>query len=85
MSVGYNHLRRAELATADKKGMSGFSFGAGIYLNKFIIHYAQSHYHLAGAYHEIGLNFKLNQLVGLGAGGKKINWAEKYHSAFRGN
>lgn len=85
VSVGYNHLRRAELATADKKGMSGFSFGAGIYLNKFIIHYAQSHYHLAGAYHEIGLNFKLNQLVGLGAGGKKINWAEKYHSAFRGN
>jgi hypothetical protein len=47
-----------------------------------VIHYAQSHYHLAGAYHEFGLNFKLNQLFGFGPGGKKIHWGEKFTSAF---
>lgn len=82
ISAGYNHMRRAELALDEKKGMSGFAFGAGIYLNKFVIHYAQSHYHLAGAYHEFGLNFKLNQLFGFGPGGKKIHWGEKFTSAF---
>jgi len=82
-SVGYNHLRRGELAYSEKKGLSGFSMGLGIYLNKFIVHYAQSYYHIAGAYHELGLNIKLNQLVGFGKGGDKINWAEKFNQEYK--
>lgn len=78
ISVGYNHMRRGELAIEDKKFITGFSLGAGLYLHRFIIHFAQSYYHLTGAYNEIGINFQLNQIVGLGEGGKKINWAEKY-------
>ena len=83
LSIGYNHLRRSELAIAEKKGLSGFSFGGGLYLNKFIIHFAQSYYHITGAYNEIGINFALNQLFGIGNAGKKINWAEKYGNSFR--
>lgn len=83
ISAGYNHLRRSELSITDKKGMSGFSFGAGLYLNKFVFHYAQSHFHLAGAYHELGMNIKLNQLFGLGATGQKINWSEKFAKSYR--
>lgn len=82
-SVGYNHLRRGELAYSEKKGLAGFSMGVGIYLNKFIVHYAQSHYHIAGAYHELGLNIKLNQLVGFGKGNDKINWAEKFNQEYK--
>lgn len=78
ISAGYNHMRRSELAFTDKKGASGFSFGAGFYLPRFTIHYAQSYYHITGAYKEIGINFQLNQLFGLGNGGRKINWSSTF-------
>ena len=82
ISAGYNHLRGSELSIADKKGMSGFSMGVGMYLNKFTVHYAQSYYHLAGSYHELGLSIRMNQLFGLGNNGSKINWSEKYSNSF---
>jgi hypothetical protein len=62
--------------------MSGFSFGGGLYLNKFTIHYAQSYYHLAGAYNELGINIKLNDLFGIGTMGDKINWSEKFANSY---
>lgn len=80
LSAGYNHMRRSELAISEKKGMSGFSLGAGLYLNKFIVHFAQSYYHIAGPYTEFGINIKLNQLIGSGAG---INWSEKFEKSYR--
>lgn len=83
LSAGYNHMRRSELAISDKKGMSGFSFGAGVYLNKFVLHYAQSYFHITGAYHQLGLSLKLNQLFGLGSAGNKINWSEKFSKSYR--
>lgn len=82
ISAGYNHMRRGELATDDKKGLSGFSFGAGLYVKKFTIHYARSYYHLAGAYNEIGINMQLNQLFALGTSGRKINWSEKFEGGY---
>jgi hypothetical protein len=81
LSVGYNHMRRGELAFDDKKGMSGFSLGAGVYLKKFTIHFAQSYYHITGPYNEVGINFQLNDLIHFGDGGKKINWSEKFMDA----
>jgi hypothetical protein len=59
----YNHLRRKELAYDPQKGGAGYSFGASIYLNKFQVHYAFSHYGSTGAYHEVGLNIQLNKLI----------------------
>jgi hypothetical protein len=82
ISAGYNHLRRSELSITDKKGMSGFSFGAGLYLNKFVLHFAQSYYHVAGPMTEMGLQIKLNQLFGFGTGGQKINWSDKFANSF---
>ena len=80
LTVAYNHLRRGELALQDKKGASGFSFGAGIDLNKFQVHYARSYYHVAGAYNEFGLNMALNRLFGLGDFGDKVNWSKQYQN-----
>ncbi|MBL7766334.1 MAG: type IX secretion system protein PorQ [Chitinophagaceae bacterium] len=82
ISAGYNHLRRSELAIDERKGLSGFSFGAGLYLNQFTIHYAQSYYHIAGPYNEVGINVRLNDLFGLGDAGKRINWSEKFAKSY---
>ena len=83
ISAGYNHLRRGELSLTDKKGLSGFSFGGGLYLNRFTIHYARSYYHLAGAYNEVGISIAMNRLFGLGDLGNKINWSEKFAKEYR--
>ena len=82
ISAGYNHMRRSELAIAEKKGMSGFSYGVGLYLHKFIVHFAQSYYHIAGPTTEVGLTFKLNQLIGVHSG-ESINWSEKFANTYK--
>lgn len=82
ISGGYNFMRRSELGLDELKGMAGFSYGAGIYLNKVTVHFARSHYHIAGAYNQFGLNFQLNRFFGLGSFGKKINWSSKYGNAY---
>lgn len=82
ISGGYNFMRRSELGLNELKGLSGFSYGAGIYLNKITVHFARSHYHLAGAYNQFGFNFQLNRFMGLGSFGKKINWSSKYAEAY---
>lgn len=70
----YNYLRRKEMVVQTAPGIAGFAFGAGIALKKFDIHYGRSYYHVAGAYNEIGINFRLNRIMGLGELGEKINW-----------
>ncbi|GAB1447244.1 type IX secretion system protein PorQ [Bacteroidota bacterium] len=42
--VGYNQLRRRELALTDRKGLSGYSWGFGIKISKFQIHYGSGSY-----------------------------------------
>ncbi len=78
LSAGYNHLRRSELAITERKGLSGFALGVGVYLNKMNLHVAQSYYHVAGPYTEIGLSLNVNQWFGLGTMGNKINWSSQY-------
>lgn len=76
--VGYNHLRRGELALKERTALSGFSFGASIWLNKFQVHYARSYYHITGAYNEFGLNFAMNKLFNVGKVGDNIRWNADY-------
>ena len=78
VSASYNHLRRRELAIQDKTALAGFAFGVGLHLNKFRVQYARSHYHVAGAYNEIGINMSLNKLFGIGKTGDKIHWNATY-------
>lgn len=78
VTASYNHLHRSEMAIKDKTGMAGFAYGVGIDLNKFQVHFARSHYHIAGAYNEFGLSMALNKLVGIGKAGDKINWSATY-------
>lgn len=74
----YNVLRRKELALQTIQGVTGFSFGVGLNLNKFMVHYGRSYYHVAGPYNEIGLTMRMNKLFGLGKTGEKIRWNQDY-------
>ncbi|MGB0167240.1 MAG: hypothetical protein ACPF8V_10350, partial [Luteibaculum sp.] len=47
--VGYNYLRRKQLAIEDKPGTVGLSYGLSFRINRFQFHYARATYHLAGA------------------------------------
>ena len=78
LGVAYNHLHRGELAIKDKTGLAGFSFGAGINLNKFQIHYARTYYHIAGAYNEFGLNMSLGKITGIGKATERLGWNAAY-------
>lgn len=48
LRVGYNHQRRAELQVDNTVSFAGFSFGAGIKVNRFKLDYGRGVYHLAG-------------------------------------
>lgn len=73
--VGYNYLRRTELnVPGSRNGLNGFSIGAGVILPKLQIRYAQAYYQNNSAYHQLGLNLKLNDYFGLGKFGEKIGW-----------
>ncbi len=78
LTVAYNHLHHGELALDEQSGLTGFSFGVGIYLNKFQVHYARSYYYIGGAYNELGLNMALNKLFSIGKTGDNIHWNKEY-------
>lgn len=78
ISASYNSLLRNELALKERTGLTGFSYGLGIHLNKFQIHFAHTNYHVAGGYNELGITMALNKIMGIGKVGEKINWNAVY-------
>ncbi len=78
LGVSYNHLHRGELALKDKGALAGFSFGVGLHLDKFQIHYARSYYHIAGAYNEFGLTMSLGKITGIGHATERWGWNADY-------
>lgn len=75
ISAGYNHLRRQELNIGNSaNGMNGFSMGVGFLVKKIQVRYARTNYQNNTAYHQFGLNLKLNEYFGLGKFGERIGW-----------
>jgi hypothetical protein len=60
IAFGFNYRRRSELALQTRAAIVGMSFGAGINLSKFNIHYGLASYHLAGMSHHMSLGLNLN-------------------------
>jgi hypothetical protein len=58
--VGYDHMRRKELSLATRRGMTGFSLGFGIKINRFYLDYAHEFYSIAGGNHMITLGTNFN-------------------------
>jgi len=59
--VGYNYLRRQELALEDKKGLLGFSFGIAVRVKRFYIEYGRARYHYAGGINHLSISMNLNE------------------------
>jgi hypothetical protein len=60
LSVGYNVLRRAELAVTNlSNGLTGFSYGVGVTLPRLQIRYAGSQYQNGSSLHQFGMNVSL--------------------------
>lgn len=62
LTLGYNHLRRAELAVPNgANGMTGFSAGAALLLRRMQVRYARSVYQNGLAYSQFGLSVALGR------------------------
>lgn len=59
LDIAYNHLRRQELRMTTKSGLAGFSFGLGLKINRFVIHYGRAIYHIAGATNHFSMNMNV--------------------------
>ena len=59
---GYNHLRRQELASQNRAGMSGFSLGAGLRINRIAFDYGFASYGVGNPFfiHQFSLTYALN-------------------------
>ena len=64
VSFAYNHQRRQELAFENRKGLAGFSFGAGLKINRFSFSYARAIYNVAGGVNQFSLSMNLDELFG---------------------
>jgi hypothetical protein len=60
LRVGYDHLRRMELGTGDKKGLVGMSAGVGVVIQQFKIDYTFAKYHTVGSLNQIGFAINLS-------------------------
>lgn len=49
VATGFNYQRRAEMRTAQRAGMAGFSWGFGFRAKAFALSFGRDTYHLAGA------------------------------------
>ncbi|MFC0772716.1 type IX secretion system protein PorQ [Terrimonas alba] len=75
LQAGYNYLRRKELNIGSGgNGLTGFSMGVSLILNKLQVRYARSHYQNNTAYNQFGLSMPLNKYFGLGKLGERIGW-----------
>lgn len=61
LRIGYNHMRRKEMAIENRQGLVGFSWGFGMRVKKFHIHYGSGAYHLSGMNNHFTLATNLNR------------------------
>lgn len=61
--MGYNYLRRTELAVDEKLGTVGFSWGFGMRINRFHVSYGRSAFHQAGATNTFSVSTKLSDFI----------------------
>lgn len=55
LRVGYNHLLRREMQVENFGSLAGFSFGAGIKVNRFRLDYGRMIYHIAGGVNHLSI------------------------------
>ncbi len=61
LRVGYNFQRRQELKLDTRYGITGFSFGFGLKINRFHLSYGYAKYHLAGGPNHFTISTNLSE------------------------
>lgn len=61
LRIGYNHLLRKEMSVDGYRSLAGFTFGAGLKINRFRIDYGRTNYHLGGGLHHISISTNLRE------------------------
>lgn len=61
--LGYNFLRRKELAVASRRALVGFSFGLMYRLKNIELTYSRSIQHLSGGINALGITLNTNSLI----------------------
>ncbi|MCB9233469.1 MAG: type IX secretion system protein PorQ [Bacteroidia bacterium] len=60
LRFGYNHMRRQELRSVNRAGISGFSFGVGIRIKKIHLDYSFAGYHAIGGTNHFSVSTELD-------------------------
>ncbi len=61
LRFGYNHLMRQELGVEGFGSLAGFTFGAGIKINRFRIDYGRSNFHLGGGLNHFSISTNIQE------------------------
>ena len=61
LRFGYSHLLREELSVNEYRSLSGFTFGAGIRINRFRLDYGRSNFHLGGGVNHLSISTNLRE------------------------
>jgi hypothetical protein len=64
VGLAYNHQRRQELSFESRKALSGFSFGAGLKINRYSFSYARSIYSNVDGINQLSISLNLDELFG---------------------
>lgn len=63
LRVAYDHRLRKELSVQGFGSAAGFSFGAGIKINRFRLDYGRSNYHLAGGANHLSISTNFREFA----------------------
>lgn len=61
LRLGYSHLLRKELSVSEFRSLAGFTFGAGIKINRFRLDYGRTNFHLAGGVNQLTIATNLKE------------------------
>lgn len=63
INLGYNYLRRQELKVETRPGLSGFSFGFQLKINRFSLSYGRATYSVAGASNHFTISTNISEFT----------------------
>jgi hypothetical protein len=63
LRLGYNHYMRKELSVENFRSLAGFSFGAGVKINRFRLDYGRTNYHLAGGINHLSISTNFREFM----------------------
>ena len=61
LRFGYSHLTRKELSLEEYRSLAGFTFGAGIKINRFRLDYGRTTFHLGGGVNQLSISTNIKE------------------------